>query len=127
MSQSLSNFLDDKAIHTDISKGDENFLKGFSIDFYRKIIDTNDFNTFENTLIEWIKSLDKNIKSIFGLMQNHEQTKLWFSSITGFFYQFGIGCDVDKNKASELYLLAISNETIEQKFEDLRKEYDSNC
>ena len=27
----------------------------------------------------------------------------------GFFYQFGISCDVDRNKALELYLLAENN------------------
>ena len=46
-------------------------------------------------------------------MKNHEQTKFWFSSIIGFFYQLGIDrCDVDKNKALELYLLAVDNDSI---------------
>src|ERR1041385_744933 len=108
-----SNILDDKAFHkltTDISKNDEDFLKEFSIDFYQKITDMEDFNTFENILIEWIKSANKNIELIFGLMQNHKQTKLWFSSIIGFFYQHGVGCDPDKDKALKLYLLIINND-----------------
>src|SRR5436190_16360176 len=82
MSHPLSNFSDDKdIIHepiTDTSNNDENFLKEFSIDFYQKIIDTDDtddFSIFEDILIEWIKNIDKDTKSIFGLMQNHEQTK----------------------------------------------------
>jgi hypothetical protein len=41
-------------------------------------------------------------------MKNHEQTKFWFSSIIGFFYQLGIDCD----KALELYLLAVDNDSI---------------
>src|SRR4051794_26047341 len=113
MSDSPSNFLEDKDVHkptTDIYKSDENFLKEFSIDFYRKIIETNDFNIFEDILIIWIKDIDKDTELIFGLMQNHEQTKFWFSSIMGFFYQHGICCDADKSKASELYLLAIKDE-----------------
>ena len=93
MSHSPSNFLESQ----DIFKINENFLKEFSRDFYKKIIDTNNFNTLENILSKWIKNLDN--ESIFELMQNHEQTKLWFSSIIGFFYQLGINCDVDKNKA----------------------------
>ena len=49
-------------------------------------------------------------------MKNHEQTKFWFSSIIGFFYQLGIDCDVDKNKALELYLLVVDNEIFKSKF-----------
>src|ERR1043166_3502719 len=107
-----SNILDGKAFHkltTDISKN-EDFLKEFLIEFYQKITDMEDFNTIENTLIEWIKNANKNIELIFGLMQNHKQTKLWFSSIIGFFYQHGVGCDPDKDKALKLYLLIINND-----------------
>src|SRR5438034_3267327 len=50
-------------------------------------------------------------------MQNHKETKFWFTSIIGFFYQYGIGCDIEKNKALELYLLAVGNEkSLNQKF-----------
>src|SRR5438045_1555795 len=90
-----SNFSDKKNIHKPISNtsnNNENFLKEFSIDFYQKIIDTDDFSIFEDILIEWIKSINKDTEPIFGLMQNHEQIKFWFSSIIGFLYQYGIGC-----------------------------------
>src|ERR1051325_9147300 len=113
MSHSPSNFFDNKATHkstTDISGNDENFLKGFSRNFYQKIICTKDLNMFENNLIKWIRSIDKDVELIFKLMQSHEQTDFWFSSIIGFFYQFGLGCDVDKNKALELYLLTVNND-----------------
>jgi len=98
-------------------KNDENFLKEFLRDFYQKIINTDDFiNKVENVLSEWIRNIDKNTKSILELMENHEKNEFWFISIIGFFYQYGIGCDVDKNKALELYLLAVSNE----KFSDIK-------
>src|SRR5947207_1226996 len=109
MSHSPSNFLDDKTISkpTPIFKGDEKFLKEFSRDFYRTIIDTNDFNTIENTLSEWIKNIDNNnTEAILNLMQGHEPH---LSSIIGFFYQHGISCNVDRNKALELYLSATTN------------------
>ena len=106
MSHSLTNFLEGQ----NISKIDENFLKEFTRDIYRKIINTNYLHTPENGLSEWIKNLDKNTETILKLMQNHKQTKFWFSSIIGFFYQLGIGCDVDKNKALGLYLLSVNNE-----------------
>ncbi|CAB5354345.1 unnamed protein product [Rhizophagus irregularis] len=87
-------------------------VKEFSKDFYQnilKIIETNDFNTFENNLIEWINSFIKDTKMILESMQNHEEYEFWFSSIIGFFYQHGIGCNVDKNKALEFYLLIVNN------------------
>ncbi|RIA84606.1 hypothetical protein C1645_832033 [Glomus cerebriforme] len=110
-----SNLLDEpnKKLKINISKDDENFLKNFSKDFYCKIIETNDFNNFEKFSIEWIKSyLDnsKNPKNILELMKNHEQSKVWFTILIGFFYRLGIGCDIDKEETRELYLLAINNE-----------------
>ena len=78
---SISNFLPTPKVS--MSNGDKNFLKEFSRNFHQKIIDTNDFYIFENTLIEWIKNIDKNAKTILKLMQNH---KVLFSSIIGFFY-----------------------------------------
>src|ERR1051325_10937715 len=113
MSHSLSSFLDGKIIRhkpTDISKSDENFLKDFSMSFYYKIINTNDINTIENSLSEWIKYIGNNTETILSLMQNHEPH---FSSIIGFFYQHGIGCNVDRNKALELYSLAAINNSDE--------------
>src|ERR1044072_2586888 len=110
----MSNILEIQPFHNltaDVSKYDESFLKKFLRDFYQKIIDTKEFNTFEETLTEWIKNIDnKDGKSIFELMKNHERTKFWFSSVIGFFYQLGMDCDVDKSKALELYLLAINND-----------------
>src|SRR4051812_30129439 len=103
---SLSNFLEGQTI----CKSDENFLKEFSRNFYRKIIDIKDFNKFETILSDWIRNLGKNIETIFELMKNHEQNRFWFSSIIGFFYQFGVGCDVDDGKALEFYLLAVNND-----------------
>ena len=73
---------------------DENSLKKFLKKFYQKIIDTSNFGTFENTLIEWIKNIYKNTKKFFELMKSHELSEIWFSSIVGFFYQHGIGCSV---------------------------------
>ncbi|CAB4481150.1 unnamed protein product [Rhizophagus irregularis] len=108
-------------------------LKDFLKDFYQKIIDTNNYPfTFENILIEWIKNIDKNTNLILKLMQNHKESKLWFSSIIGFFYQYGIGCIIDKNKALEFYLLAINNKEnniIYQNFTNLcslEDEFDDN-
>ena len=56
-------------------------------------------------------------------MQNHKQTDPWFSSIIGFFYQFGVSCDIDKNQALKLYLLTVSineKESLDKNFIYLR-------
>src|SRR5215469_3318976 len=89
---------------------DTNFLKEFLRDFYQKIINMNDdyLYMFEDKISKWIKNIDKNNEKILELMQNHEKSEPWFSGIIGFFYQYGIGCNVDKNKALELYLLTVN-------------------
>src|SRR4051794_501905 len=117
----MLNLLDDKVTCvpiTDISKSDENFLRDFSRNFYQKIIEINDFNVFESTLSEWIKDNNKNTRTILELMQKNE---FLFSSIIGFFYQYGIDCNVDKDKSYKLYLLAVNNneESSNQKFTNL--------
>ena len=98
-----------------IFNDEEIFLKFFLKNFYHKIIETNDFNYFEKILMEWINYYleinDKNPQKILELMRNHEESKSWFTSLMGFFYQLGIGCDLDRKKAMESYFLAISNET----------------
>src|SRR2546429_9037442 len=77
-------------------ESDENFLKKILMDFYCKITDTNDFNTFEDTdtLIKWMKnSLENNDKSpekILDIMLNHKESNIWLTSLVGFFYQHGI-------------------------------------
>src|SRR4051812_28539997 len=104
----MSNFLDIKST-IDISKiNDENFLKELSKKFYQ-IINTNDFDMYKYILSRWIMKSNKHDKTILKLMQIHNESDSWFSSIIGFFYQYGMGCEVDKNKSLKLYLLAINN------------------
>ncbi|PKY44559.1 HCP-like protein [Rhizophagus irregularis] len=95
-------------------RDDEYFLKIFLKDLYYKIIETNDFNNFEKSSNEWIKyileSNNKNSEKVLKIMENHKESKFWFTSFIGFFYQLGIGCDIDKEKALNLYFLSINNE-----------------
>ncbi|RIA91509.1 hypothetical protein C1645_875361 [Glomus cerebriforme] len=92
----------------------ESFLINFLKKFYNKIIETNDFNNFEKNLSDWIIEIDenngRNPNKILEEMQYHKESKCWFSSLIGFFYQFGIGCLQDNKKAMEFYFLAIYNE-----------------
>jgi hypothetical protein len=119
----MPNILDDK----DISTSDKILLIKFSIEFYQKIININ-ISTFETTLkkwMEWIKN--KSIKSILELMKNHNKSEFLFSSIIGFFYQYGIDCSVNKSKALELYLLAVNNEkSLDERSEENDIELQSN-
>ena len=70
-------------------------------------------------MIKWIKDTlkihdnNKDPKDVFKMMQNHEKCQIWFSSLIGFFYQHGIGCDINKNVALGLYLQIVNNESYE--------------
>ncbi|CAB5366785.1 unnamed protein product [Rhizophagus irregularis] len=97
-----------------ITKGDENFLKEFLKDFYRQVIKIKYYPKFENILTEWTKDYfnhnEKNPEIILKLMEEHEESDNWFSSLIGFFYNHNIGYVVVKEKKSlKLYLLSINN------------------
>ena len=96
-----------------ISEDDEIFLKEFLRDFYRQVIKIRNYVNFEKILTEWIKEFfdhnKKDSKIILKLMEDHEESESWFSSLIGFFYEHGIGVIIDKNKSLELYS-SINNE-----------------
>src|SRR5688572_23223678 len=108
----MSNLLYDKKIiqnptSDNNSKSNKNLLKFFLRNFHQKVTNTNDFSIFENTLIEWMNNIiDENT---LKLMQDHNESEFWFSSVIGFFYQYGVNCEIDKDKALKLYLLTINN------------------
>src|SRR5688572_19218393 len=93
----------------------ETFFKELIGDFYLRIIDTNAFDNFENLSIEWIRNTLKrdniNAKTFLESIQDHQ---ISFSSLIGFFYQHGIGCNIDKDKALEMYLSAIEQDKEDQ-------------
>src|SRR5215211_7313817 len=96
-----------------ISNDDESFLKNFLKNFYRQVVRIKNFTKFETILTEWIKDFfkcnKKNPGTILKLMENHEENENWFSSLIGFFYEYGIGDTniIYKNKSLKLYLLSI--------------------
>jgi TPR repeat protein len=94
---------------------DEIFLKEFLKGFYHQVITIRHYDNFEMILAEWIKDFlrhnKKSSKTIFKLMENHEENEDWFSSLIGFFYEHGINGNnniIDKNKSLELYLSSIN-------------------
>ncbi|CAB4373417.1 unnamed protein product [Rhizophagus irregularis] len=96
-----------------ITLGDENLLKNLIIRFHNYIVKIDDIDDFENISTNWIISFhennDKNPKKILKIMENHKRNKSWFTSLIGYFYQFGIGCDLNREKALDCYLIAINN------------------
>ena len=93
------------------SGSDRMFFRELIKDFYDRIINTDSFDDFEVSSIEWIMNTlernDMNAKIFFELNQNH---RIGFSSLIGFFHQHGIGCDANRDKALEMYLLAIKHD-----------------
>jgi len=96
------------------SENDGMYVNELIKDFYNRIINTVSFNNFENLSIEWImntlKHNDMDAKIFLELIQNHENC---FSSLIGFFYQHGLGCNVNRDKALEMYLLAIKHDEVQ--------------
>ncbi|UZO06667.1 uncharacterized protein OCT59_026978 [Rhizophagus irregularis] len=99
-----------KITDINISVSDENFLKNLIIRFRNNIIKMDDFGNFENILTNWMNSFlensnDKDPKKILKIMKNHKENKSWFTSLIGYFYQFGIGCNLNREKALDCYLI----------------------
>ncbi|CAG8556327.1 6363_t:CDS:2 [Funneliformis mosseae] len=88
------------------------FLKSLVKRFYDVLVNNagNFDDSIENDLKDLLSEESKNTKGILEFMQNHENREIWFSSIIGFFYQYGIGCEIDKDKSLELYVLAIKRD-----------------
>src|SRR6266540_1317581 len=98
-----------------ITENNENFLREFLNDFYHRVIYSNnidDFENFENKTIKWAEeSQSTNLKKIIKSIGSHQKNESWFSGLIRFFHQHGIGgCEINKNKALELYLLAVNIE-----------------
>ncbi|CAB4478663.1 unnamed protein product [Rhizophagus irregularis] len=102
-----------KITDINISINDENYLKNFIIKFRNNIIKSYDFENFEKISTNWIKtsleSSDKDPEIFLKIMENHKENKSWFTSLIGYFYQFGIGCNLNREKALDCYLIAINN------------------
>ena len=65
-----------------------------------EIIEIRQLNEFvDNFLFEY----DLDPKSILEIMTSNSQNIFCYSSLIGFFYQYGIGCEVDRAKAFEIY------------------------
>src|ERR1043166_4503017 len=94
----------------EITESDEIFLKKFLKYFCYMVINTDDFNTFEDTLTKRIKNVienyDTNPENFLNMMQSHKNHQIWFTSFVGFFYHHGIGCDINRNMALKLYSLS---------------------
>src|SRR3954454_6016990 len=93
------------------SNPNDELLKELTKEFYYKLISTKDFSDpFENNLCKWIinilQQINKKAEAYLEFMQDREGV----TSLIGFFYQHGIGCSVDKNKALNMYLSAIKQD-----------------
>ncbi|EXX57741.1 uncharacterized protein OCT59_028835 [Rhizophagus irregularis] len=60
---------------------------------------------------------DLDPKNVFKIITSNSKNIFCYSSLIGFFYQYGIGCEIDKIKASEIYFNVVKNnqkETLNQ-------------
>ncbi|GET02288.1 Sel1-like repeat protein [Rhizophagus clarus] len=64
------------------------------------------FNLYIDTfLLEY----DLDPKNVLEIMTNNSQNIFCFSSLIGFFYQHGIGCEIDEIKASKIFSNIVKN------------------
>ncbi len=71
-----------------------------------EIIEIRQLNEFvDNFLFEY----DLDPKSILEIMTSNSQNIFCYSSLIGFFYQHGIGCEVDEVKAFEIFSNSVKN------------------
>ena len=63
----------------------------------------------------------KNPWNNFKINGNHEENENWFSSLIGFFYEYGLGDTniIDKNKSLEFYSLSINKSDKNKKLTSL--------
>ena len=88
-----------------------------------KVLDSSKFNDIEDKLEEFINNFlfeyDLDPKIIFTSVS---QNIVCYSSLIGFFHQKGIGCEVDKFKAFEIYSNAVNDKKISQLSSDQKNE-----
>src|SRR6266542_1614806 len=96
------------------SENDEAFFRELIENFHNRIVNTDSFDNFENLLIEWIKdTLEHNDVHAETFLESIQNQQILLSSLIGFFYQHGIGCNVNKDKALEMYLMAIKQDKVQ--------------
>ncbi|CAG8605172.1 9512_t:CDS:2 [Gigaspora margarita] len=95
-----------------ISNNDQKFLYDlnqlFITQFNIQGISKNCANFIINNINNYMNENNKNPDEIFVQYYNH-QYKYYFTSIIGFFYEYGIGTTIDNFKAFEMYKQAADN------------------
>ncbi len=88
-------------------------------------IKRSEIDKLKNLINNFLFEYDLNSKNVFKIMTSNPQNILCYSSLIGIFYQYGIGCYVDKTKAFEIFSNAVNNdqknETINDDTEKLNK------
>ncbi|CAG8533330.1 3837_t:CDS:2 [Rhizophagus irregularis] len=89
--------------------------------------DTDILNIFINN---FLFDYDLDPKNVLEIMTSNSQNIFYYSSLIGFFYQNGIGCEVDEIKAFEIFSNSVKNNqkallnhfTFDQKNESIKFE-----
>src|ERR1044072_5957051 len=93
-----------------LNNHDIDFLKEMMHEIYLKLLNTEDLRYLSDDTIEFIYNncyeYDKDPKKLFGIMMENSST---FSSLIGYFYENGIGCNQNEEKALKMYKLAVYN------------------
>jgi TPR repeat protein len=78
--------------------------------FLLNISHKNEINYLYNRINNFLFEYDLDTKYVFKILTSNSQNIICYSSLIGFFYQYGIGCEVDEIKAFEIYSNTIKND-----------------
>jgi TPR repeat protein len=96
-------------------------LKNFMINFFEELLQElyvillnieikHDIEIRLNEIMKnFLFEYDLNPKDVLKIMINNPENIFYYSSLIGFFYQHGIGCEVDEIKAFEIFSNAVKN------------------
>ncbi|CAB4402053.1 unnamed protein product [Rhizophagus irregularis] len=113
-------------IKYNLSRNFNNFITKLLQELYIILLNIDIKHDIEVQLNEFMNNFlfeyELDTKVIFDIMTSNSQNISYYSSLIGFFYQYGIGCEIDKIKASEIFFDTVKNSLNQLSFEKINDE-----
>jgi TPR repeat protein len=106
------------------------FLRDLLQELHVILLDIEDYSIVNEFIHNFLLENNLDHKNVLEIMTSNPQLIFCYSSLIGIFYQYGIGCEVDKIKAFEIFSNAVKNNRkaiLDQFSFDLKNETVSLC